>query len=549
MSEDDEPDWNLLPHDPAGFFGLAPGCGFRALRVAYGSLVRRYKPERSPEEFQKIRAAFESLRRRWDESAATQSASPALPIEFVQPRERARPPSRPDEEARRDNHGNAASLSPSAEYERLRASDAKTPHDFHTLAILSDRVGGQGAGFAWWLHAGLRRYPGDPALTRLLSEHLGTDEAVLNAEWLLVATSQAIPNDRFYDVSRPLWERLMGSVAFATFRALVDACEANLEGERGEGYVAFSWRVLAWAVWEQDQTWCDARIGELEALGDDLTRWDASCHRDLVDLLIMYRQARHRICKKRLVRTEMDRTVVACTTSGKRAADSQMVAAQAFLASHERELLREFAPDSLGAEPLLMVWEHLSAETASRLEIPAMRVAPDEEARIHEFALSLVASGWHPIAWVLAYWGYWFQQICKGMIVLVAAMTAVPAAIFAVGSLSSNLGGTIGGAIVCAGILSASRWLMRLVVREQAQTQLRASRRLYRYGWRPRVVAFFQATPVPVDSLVEALNAIALAPRGKRRCIRAASIAECLASDAGLRLRDVAMRYRRGLKG
>ncbi len=56
-----EPDWNLLPHDPVQFFGLEPGFDRRALKRRYNELIRQFKPERFPQEFQRIRAAYEQL--------------------------------------------------------------------------------------------------------------------------------------------------------------------------------------------------------------------------------------------------------------------------------------------------------------------------------------------------------------------------------------------------------------------------------------------------------------------------------------------------------
>ncbi len=548
MSDDGEPDWSLLPRDPAAFFGLASGFDLRALKTAYGALLRRYKPEKAPDEFQRIRAAFESLKCRFDESAGRPTLPPSFPIEFHQPIERPRPRERPRVEPHRDAPETAAPRSLRAEYESLRANDAKTPKDYYALALLSDVVGGDGAGFAWWLHAGLRRYPDEPALARLLSEYLGTEEAAKNAEWHLVATSQAIPTDRFYDVSRPLWDRIMGAVDFATFRALLEACETNLDGNPGAGYVAFSWWVLRRAVWEQNRAWFDARVADLESLGDDLTRWEAASDRDLVDILSIYRQMRPAIVTKDFVRREMDRTVIACTTSSQEAADRRMVEAQAALAAHERDVLREFLPDSLGAEPLVMVWEHLSAETANRLEIAPLYEGADEHARIREFALSLLGIGWRPFTWVRAYWVYWFQQICKGTVAAVWAIIVIPCGIFAVASLFENPGATIGGAILCTGVSYAMRWLWQLVAREQTETLAKAYRRLYRYVWRRRVIEFLRSTPVPVGSIVNELWAIAREPHGTWRCRRATRIAECLAGDMGLRILQIATRFRRGLK-
>jgi hypothetical protein len=56
-----EPDWSRLPHDPAGFFGLGTGFDRRELKRSYNALLRRYKPEKFPQEFQRIRAAYEQL--------------------------------------------------------------------------------------------------------------------------------------------------------------------------------------------------------------------------------------------------------------------------------------------------------------------------------------------------------------------------------------------------------------------------------------------------------------------------------------------------------
>lgn len=60
-----------LPEDPAGWpespyeiLGVAPGVSNNALRRAYSERVRRFKPDRFPEQFQRIRAAYEMIRNR-----------------------------------------------------------------------------------------------------------------------------------------------------------------------------------------------------------------------------------------------------------------------------------------------------------------------------------------------------------------------------------------------------------------------------------------------------------------------------------------------------
>lgn len=549
MSADVEPDWDSLHRNPAAFFRLDPGFDLRRLKAAYAALLRRYKPEKTPDEFKKIRAAFESLKGRLEEAAGGSATISSSPIGFREPIATPRPPERRRAEPRRDDPGASASRSPRERYEALRADDARTPDDYYTLAVLSDVVAGEPGGFARWLHAGLRRHPDEPRLARLLSEYLGTDEAAANAESLLVETSLVIPNDRFYDVSRPLWERLLGAVDFATFRSLLEACEANLDGAPGECRVAFSWWVLRRAVWEPDRSWCDARIKDLESLGDDLTRWDAACHRDLVDLLQLYRPVRHKIVTHGSVRKEMDRTVIACATSGPRTADRRMVDAQAALASRDGEVLREFRPGSVGADLLGALWERLAEETASRRGIPALPGGSVEQATIREFAQSLGTTGWHPIAWVLAHWAYCLQQACKALVVMVWAVSTIPLVIISVFSIRTQPGQAIAMVAVCLAFSFAMRWLWRLLAREQAETVRNASRRLYVHVWRPRVAAFLEATSTPVGSLVKELLAISREPRAKHRGARAAHVAECLESDVGLRLVRIAARYRHGRVG
>ncbi len=80
MSEPVEPDWNRLPHDPVGFFGLPDDFDRIALKRSYNALLKRYKPEKFPGEFQRIRMAYEQLDARWDETLM-----PFRPSFFIQP--------------------------------------------------------------------------------------------------------------------------------------------------------------------------------------------------------------------------------------------------------------------------------------------------------------------------------------------------------------------------------------------------------------------------------------------------------------------------------
>ncbi|MDX1970316.1 MAG: J domain-containing protein, partial [Planctomycetaceae bacterium] len=59
-----EPAWNCLPHDPQGFFGLPATFDRQDLKRQYNRLIKQFKPEKYPQEFQKIRAAYDALDQR-----------------------------------------------------------------------------------------------------------------------------------------------------------------------------------------------------------------------------------------------------------------------------------------------------------------------------------------------------------------------------------------------------------------------------------------------------------------------------------------------------
>ncbi|CEP68868.1 DnaJ domain [Moorella glycerini] len=48
--------------DPYQILGLEPGASAAAIKRAYLQLVRRHPPEQQPEEFKRIRAAYEQLK-------------------------------------------------------------------------------------------------------------------------------------------------------------------------------------------------------------------------------------------------------------------------------------------------------------------------------------------------------------------------------------------------------------------------------------------------------------------------------------------------------
>ena len=54
MTEPAGPDWNLLPHSPEEFFGLETGYDRKDLKRKYNQFLKQFKPEKHPQEFQRI---------------------------------------------------------------------------------------------------------------------------------------------------------------------------------------------------------------------------------------------------------------------------------------------------------------------------------------------------------------------------------------------------------------------------------------------------------------------------------------------------------------
>src|SRR5262245_31227110 len=71
---DEQPDWSLLPGDPFAFFGLNEAFEREDLRRSYGRLIKRFRPETHPQEFQRIRAAYEQLDTRLRYGVSEQNA-------------------------------------------------------------------------------------------------------------------------------------------------------------------------------------------------------------------------------------------------------------------------------------------------------------------------------------------------------------------------------------------------------------------------------------------------------------------------------------------
>ena len=172
------------------------------MKRAYGRLIRIYKPETHPGEFQRIRRAYEQLEHQVRYgieqntiAAQTDAWSSVLATDASQA-----PPAEPGDSPSTSPQlvAERAIQEPRATYRVLRQSTDKSPQDYFVLAVLSDLVAGdESHSFLKWVLKGLQQFPSDVGLQQLLREYLRTDVAPASAASILAACSKTLAADAF----------------------------------------------------------------------------------------------------------------------------------------------------------------------------------------------------------------------------------------------------------------------------------------------------------------------------------------------------------------
>ena len=264
----DEPDWSLLPRDPIRFFGLPEGFDRRELKRRYNELIRRFKPERHPAEFQRIRAAYEQLdsgiRYGLETTWNAPTADSSWPADF-HPTPRTAPSFSRTTSPVLLLHERLQRESALDVYRELESKTEKTAFDFYALAVMSDVVDPQdGKQFSRWLLEGLASHQRDIGLLRLMNTYLRSSVDAKDCAPLLVKCSQIIHENTFFPLTEPLWRTLLKSQEFSLFRTTLQQCESNLKGVSIDGRIAFYLQILKSAMWVADEAWINESLGFVE---------------------------------------------------------------------------------------------------------------------------------------------------------------------------------------------------------------------------------------------------------------------------------------------
>ncbi|QEG43831.1 J domain-containing protein [Roseimaritima ulvae] len=404
----DEPPWDRLPHDPRGFFDLQADDDVRSLKRAYNRLLRRFKPEKFPTEFQRIREAYEQLSEQLrygtpdaanrsitvdtqnheptksvtstDTSATDTSAND---VEYLDALLAALDPQLGDQQQGEPQSGESASVLELRKQLLLR--EHCSPREYLALALLSDLLPAAASAepdprsFSDWLLEGLRKHPDEAGLSELLKEYLSGDLAAEPRSQLLIQTAEVLSPSRFYLLTERVWDRLLQQVPFEQFKETLRKCQAA-QGPTTTGRLVFYVHLLRAAIWKADEDW----IAEIrDALEDSFfqlppwTQYEMEC----LDALISYRGIRDRFTKLSDTARKIDQAIETYYSVAESEGDWAVLECQYAIAERGLFLARDFPlEDDLDEDRdnLLLVWQTITGEVEDRLGAESLELQPEQ---------------------------------------------------------------------------------------------------------------------------------------------------------------------------
>ncbi len=504
MSDPAEPDWYQLPHDPKTFFGLPEEYDRKDLKRRYNKLIRVYKPEKHPDEFQQIRAAFEQLDNALRYGDQFPLPGAAINVEQIWAEIFEAQQTDPAVTAEPQTESPAAAIlqqlqesRPQEVFRELKTRKNKTAYDYYALALLSDAVvNDDPLCFLRWLLSGLKALPEEPVLFHLLQAYFHANVDIKLVPKLLQATAKIVTNDRFYFLTEPLWDQLLKEAPFEHFAKLLAACEARIKDHRITGKLTFYLHIAKPAIWKADAAWLDRVYRVLEEHHDQIP---SSLEGD-VELLFHLRdyfQQRDQFLEGNSVRQSMDDSLYAFCTESEVESDRQFLESQQLIAADADEAYRAFQIGSQEHESVFLLWSWLTQDVGDRL---GLEFEVDNEDRlrskVHQWMRELDKRTMRsPVGWM------WAAVISPLMVSFGCLIPVVAGLLVVIGLFFREyLTGTTIAAIaaLAAAVLSVvltvvakSSWHSKIVIK--------TAELIYRRVWKRELLDFLQMTHVPIE--------------------------------------------------
>lgn len=412
------PDWSLLPDNPVEFFGLPDDFDRVALKRKYNALLREFKPEKFPAEFQKLRAAYDSLESalrygqgvakrpqaaaedvaalmREAEEALKPKARPVEPPPSDRSPERAperpsrpvpRPPaSRPEQSPQREpSRSKTREADPTRELVTLLASHPvpvvykmwqdrpnKTAYDYYALALLGDSTDKTPATFVRWLLTGVAQLDGagrgrrtnwNPevdALWDLLRAWFGqaTEPGVIAGA--LRFASNHVPGDRFYWLTESAWLRLARMVPFEKWNGLLQECEQKITDHRIDHRLEFYLRVFRVVCWTATPEWSATAKTFIDESMIELDR-NEGVDTFQFDLLCQYLTTRAEFLNGNPLHQRLDDAIKGYFQAEEHEAAERVVECNHWIADHSDEVLEATPPGGKSHPSVWRLWERIT---------------------------------------------------------------------------------------------------------------------------------------------------------------------------------------------
>lgn len=492
-----EPDWSKLPSDPLSFFQLSADFDRKSLKRAYGDLIKRFRPETHPVQFQKIREAYEAL-----ESQNRYGVELSMMSQFSKAWNPAQSTSGKNRSTHLARHGDAefdfddVRGDPAATYQRLRLHP-RTPQDYFWLATLSDLFEPlERQMYLKWLLTGVKSFPRDPGLLRLLTDYLTAFADSKIAFSTLVTLSKLVHGDEYLQVTEQLWLRLLRQVPFETWAKAFQKCESALHFRSVRPQMAFFTVVLRRALWIAPPRWIMARKRFLDQHGSEIDQsLDEDCEK-LNAIVNYYYQSRPHL-KERPIFPAIDQLIETyCSFDFEEARPKISLLCDEIARSSNAlaESFPTYAAESEANTLMLVSWIAYDMAVDSGLTYPDV-----EDYKIRELADATVmdiSTTIHLLAKRLRRmrWGQFvlpFAAICLAPIIVIVGLPFWPW--ITVGWLFVTITGYFGWL--------KPHWLAPRVDQRSRQLVLQA----YEKHWRPRLFRYVQACHAPAARSIRQL--------------------------------------------
>jgi len=497
------PDWGLLPDRAVEFFGLDASFERADLKRAYNRWIRQFKPERHPEEFKRIRAAYELLDERLRYGASSVEAEPSSPA--------SPPPASVAEPAALDVITLVRSAGPKAARDRVRSAVAEDPSLWRPLALLEDAVEARPDAALRVLIEGLRETRGRPELLALAHAFLREALDPKVAAELLVELARACAGPRrsagfdpplYWFLTEYVWCDLVVRVRFDSFKALLAQC-AKAVGERGRpGELVLLLRLRRLAALRADDEWLREVDQTLAESLRSLPPWGPQ-ELDLAQWLGRYRAAREAFVAAHPFRAGFDAALVAAIEGDEIESERALLAAQVACVERRDELFEAFPVqlDPKGEEPesvaaSLLGWcaeeSMVRRGVRERADSRALMLVTEFRYRLGRRSLRTLW-GW-PLAWI-------GQLVFAGVVILSVLVSGIIAGLFRGQAWTGVL-----SLVLIFGTILAYTFVPRLFAPLIRWVGRPLATRAYRQSWRALTADFLSESRVSYSSMMESLE-------------------------------------------